>query len=223
MQDRLIQDQLAYYRARAAEYDESVLNDTPPRGAGNPTEAEETAQAREALRALGPCNNALELAGGTGIWTQELAGIAADLTVLDGSPEMLAINKAKLHDERIRYTCVDLFEWVPVRTYDLVFFSFWLSHVPPDRLGTFLDKVRDSVTSKGFVFILDEPADGQMLSGPVTDGMFQERALKDGRVFSIVKVYYDPLEILGELKKRGFTGRSCVSGSFFYHLAGQKD
>ena len=222
MQDRLIHEQLDYYRARAVEYDESLLSEATPGEARDPPQAEELVQARQALLALGPRSSVLELAGGTGIWTQELVGIAGDLTVLDGSPEMLAINKSKLQAERIRYACVDLFEWVPDRTYDLVFFSFWLSHVPPNRLAIFLDKVRDSVAPWGFVFIIDEPAGGQMLSGPVNNGMFQERAVQDGRVFNIVKVYYDPLEILKELNQRGFITRSWVSGRYFFHLAGQK-
>ncbi|HJS29183.1 MAG TPA: hypothetical protein VJ768_06155, partial [Anaerolineales bacterium] len=101
MQDRLIHEQLDCYRARAVEYDESLLSEATPGEERDPPEAEELVQARQALLALGPRSTVLELAGGTGIWTQELVGIAADLTVLDGSPEMLAINKSKLQAERI--------------------------------------------------------------------------------------------------------------------------
>jgi ubiquinone/menaquinone biosynthesis C-methylase UbiE len=35
----------------------------------------------------------LELAGGTGIWTEQLARDAVELTVVDASPEMLAMNR----------------------------------------------------------------------------------------------------------------------------------
>src|SRR6266511_3494592 len=30
-----------------------------------------------------------------------------------------------------RFIRADIFEWVPDRRYDVVFFGFWLSHVPP--------------------------------------------------------------------------------------------
>ena len=52
----------------------------------------------------------LELAGGTGIWTKQLAQTAAELTVVDASPEMLGINRDRVRDPYVRYITADLFE-----------------------------------------------------------------------------------------------------------------
>ncbi len=142
--------------------------------------------------------------------------------MLDGSPEMLAINRAKLADPRVQYQCIDLFSWEPEREYDLVFFAFWLCHVPPELLAAFLDKVDRAVRPGGHVFIVDEPAGGRNLSGPSEAGMYQRRTLEDGRAFNIVKVYYDPLTIQGELGKRGFTPGELGVGEYFFHLVNQR-
>ena len=222
MREDLLREQLAYYRARAQEYDASLQLD---QGAGEPgdrPEAHERSLAVRALQSLKPCSQALELAGGTGIWTKELLSIATRITVLDGSPEMLAINKAKLADRRVSYECIDLFAWEPGPTYDLVFFAFWLSHVPPERLDAFLGKVSRAVRPGGLVFIFDEPAGGRQLSGPSPADMVQQRTLEDGRTFNIVKAYYDPLMIQARLQKLGFVSGALVVGDYFFHLVSQR-
>ena len=221
MHDDLLHEQLNYYRARAAEYDESLQSVGDP-GAAESAEAREWQQAVRALRGLGPQGRVLELAGGTGIWTQELARIAGELTVLDGAPEMLARNRAKLGDARITYQTANLFAWEPTERYDLVFFAFWLSRVPPERLDAFLDNVERAVAPGGRVFVVDEPAGGSEVSGPNAAGMYQQRTLRDGRAFSIVKVYYDPTEIGRQLEQRGFAPSAIGGGAHFFHLSSQR-
>jgi 2-polyprenyl-3-methyl-5-hydroxy-6-metoxy-1,4-benzoquinol methylase len=132
--DRVLQEQIAYYRARAPEYDEWLLrqgryDQGPAVNAGWRTELEEVIQALDGFALRG---RVLELAGGTGIWTKQLAQAAAELTVVDASPEMLGINRDRVRDPYVRYITADLFEWHPETVYDVVFFGFWLSHVPPN-------------------------------------------------------------------------------------------
>jgi ubiquinone/menaquinone biosynthesis C-methylase UbiE len=214
----LLQEQLDYYRARAAEYDASLESmDDSGASEGQPGE-EEWTQAVNSLLGLGPCERVLELAGGTGIWTKELTRIAKDLTVLDGSPEMLEINRLKINHPKVRYERADLFDWVPEREYDLVFFAFWLSHVPPELVEPFLDKMQRAVSRGGYVFIVDEPAGGKQVSGLVQEGMYQQRTLQDGRTFNIVKVYYDPKDIQYRLGQRGFVSKELKVGEYFFHL-----
>ena len=55
----------------------------------------------------------------------------------------------------MRYVQADLFAWEPERTYDVCFFSFWLSHVPEERFQEFWAKVRRAVRSEGRVFFID--------------------------------------------------------------------
>lgn len=221
MSDDILREQLAYYRARAQEYDESVQQTgrfAPPEPPTQPID-DEWATLIDVLHALPHCDAVLELACGTGIWTKELLHVGDRITALDGAPEMLEINRAKVASPRVQYETVDLFTWQPSHAYDLVFFAFWLSHVPPDHLGEFLDKVAGAVRPGGRVFIVDEPAGGSRLSGG-TEADRQTRTLHDGRRFQIVKVYFDPLDIQEQLRQRGFDQFESRVGDYFFYLSG---
>src|SRR5258708_4652878 len=114
----LLGEQVAYYRALAADYLDQGL-DLP--GGDELTEA---------LDAFRPKGSVLELACGPGVWTGQLLRYATDVTALDASPEMLALAAARTGTERVRFVQADLFTWKPDRRYDVVFFGFWLAHVP---------------------------------------------------------------------------------------------
>jgi ubiquinone/menaquinone biosynthesis C-methylase UbiE len=88
--DALIAEQVAYYRARAHEYD-----------ATDAVDAESRAVLLDALRAFAPRGPVLELACGTGQWTAELARNASVLTAVDTSPETIALNRARVGRENV--------------------------------------------------------------------------------------------------------------------------
>jgi demethylmenaquinone methyltransferase/2-methoxy-6-polyprenyl-1,4-benzoquinol methylase len=128
----LLADQRAFYRARAPEYDEWWQR--RGRYDQGPDDAREwhrqVAQITRTLDQLEPLGNVLELAGGTGWWSQYLAERADRLTVVDSSPEALTINRQRVGRSDVTYLVADIFTWRPDRHYDTAFFSFWLSHVP---------------------------------------------------------------------------------------------
>ena len=94
----LLKHQIEYYRARAPEYDDWFYR----RGRYDQGEAHtrqwqaEAQQVRDQLHSASGFAHILEMAPGTGIWTQELIKIGEGLTALDASPEMININRAKL-------------------------------------------------------------------------------------------------------------------------------
>jgi demethylmenaquinone methyltransferase/2-methoxy-6-polyprenyl-1,4-benzoquinol methylase len=75
---KLLDEQIAYYRAIAPEYEEHAISDVGE---------DELIAALEAFR---PTGRVLELACGPGAWTERLLRHAASVTVVDASPEMLA-------------------------------------------------------------------------------------------------------------------------------------
>ena len=95
--DRTIQEQIAYYRARAGEYDEWFYR----KGrydygvALNQQWFDEAQQVMARLQSLGPVESILELACGTGIWTELLTRIGQQVMAIDASPEVIAINRAE--------------------------------------------------------------------------------------------------------------------------------
>ena len=220
MMDDLLREQLAYYRARAQEYDESIQG-IGPTGQALPEYDEANQEWMlivKALHALAPVGDVLELACGTGVWTKELIPMSHSIQAIDGSAEMIQINRAKCGETGVEYQCIDLFRWEPEKQYDLVFFAFWLSHVPPAHLPGFLNKVVRGTKPGGRIFMIDEPRSEGNISGSNIDGMYQQRTVRDGSSFRIVKVYYDPEEIESEFQKRGCQKDSSVIGRAFFYL-----
>jgi ubiquinone/menaquinone biosynthesis C-methylase UbiE len=226
MEHDIVYEQIAYYRARAEEYDESIYQVGCYASPGESNEGlGELEVALHTLRTLGPVEHILELACGTGIWTKELLKIChtvRTLTAIDASPEMLHINSRKVADLRVRYHLADLFTWEPGadQHYDLVFFAFWLSHVPPEHLDTFLTKVQRSVRSGGQLFIVDQYAPMQEDLLCVHDDIYSKRPLHDGREFTIVKVFYDLTALKDKLTQLGFDASVQKIGDYFFTLSG---
>jgi demethylmenaquinone methyltransferase/2-methoxy-6-polyprenyl-1,4-benzoquinol methylase len=181
--EELLGEQVAYYRAVAPEYEDGAL---PFPGA---------AELSEALDAFRPTGSVLELACGPGIWTNQLLRHATDVTAVDGSPEMLAIASSRVSDERVRFVSADLFRWRPDRRYDVVFFGFWLSHVPSERFAPFWSLVADCLKPNGRVFFVDDAyrTDDELIEGEASSTI--RRRLMDGTAYRIVKVPYRPADL----------------------------
>ena len=224
--DSVLQQQIDYYRARAGEYDEWFLRQGRyDRGEESNKEwFAEVAEVEAALESLHPSGRILEFAGGTGIWSQRLVRNCASLTVVDSSPEVLALNEARLSDSRTRYDLSDIFTWSPDQQYDMVFFSFWLSHVPEERFAAFWDLVRRSLRPGGRAFLLDSRYNQLSTAADHTlntqDSPVMVRRLNDGREFLIVKMYYEP-DILGpKLERLGWqTSFRATANHFIYGSA----
>ena len=180
--------------------------------------------AEKALTEFRPAGNVLEIAGGTGQWTQRLAQFADTLTVVDAAPETLALNQARLGSTPVEYVEADIFEWQPSRQYDVVFFSFWLSHVPPERFEAFWNTVRKSLRPGGRVFFLDSQyaetstAADHQLEGASAATI--RRQLKDGREFRIVKVFYRPDDLAARLQELGWQVKVQVTPHYFLYGSG---
>jgi 2-polyprenyl-3-methyl-5-hydroxy-6-metoxy-1,4-benzoquinol methylase len=223
----ILQEQIAYYRARSAEYDEWFYR----KGRFNHGEEEnriwftEAEQVREALHRIPPQKHILELAPGTGIWTQELIQLGEKITALDASPEMIAINKAKVHSDKVTYLQTDLFKWQAEQQYDMIFFGFWLSHVPPEMLDTFLQTVSHALKPNGYFFMVDSKyklsstAKDQILP---EDGATMQRSLNDGRHYQIIKIYYQSDDLQQALLRNGIVAEAKFTDNFFIYAQGRK-
>jgi SAM-dependent methyltransferase len=213
--ERLLAEQVAYYRAVAAEYD-----------ANTPWEFDESSRARlvDALRTFGARGRVLELACGTGFWTAELAELSDELTALDASPEMLGIASKRLADKGVRFIEADIFSWRPDERYDVLFFSAWLSHVPPQRFERFWTLVAECLTENGRIFIIDElpaeAADEQIVPGAVAPAV--ERPLRSGARYRAVKVFYEPEALRTRLAALGWQIEIRTVGWRFFYAAGAR-
>jgi SAM-dependent methyltransferase len=194
--DGLLADQIDYYRRRASEYDETSLEDLeqPFRLFGPLVEA------------LAPSGDVLEIACGTGLWTQHLAPRAERLTALDSSPEVIELARERVGDG-VEFVVANVFEWTPPRRYDSIFFEFWLSHVPPGRFADFWRLLDSCLTPSGRVLLVDEGAARASMEPKLLPGRAgaAERQLRDGTVHKIVKVFHEPDELARSLAGLGWS------------------
>jgi SAM-dependent methyltransferase len=209
----LLNEQIAYYRARAAEYDTTTTPDGDPY-------ADAGSRVRAAVRAAAPRGRVLELAAGTGNYTGLLAEFADDLTAVDAAPETLDLNAAKVADPSVTYRVADVFDLPPSGDYDVVFFSFWLSHVPINRFEAFWDIVAGLLAPKGRALFVDEGAHFLWREDWVDEpaGIVRRR-LSDGSEHRAVKVLWRPDELEARLRKLGWTASVLAEEPFYWGVA----
>jgi SAM-dependent methyltransferase len=211
--DDVLEEQRRYYRARAPEYDDWWQR----RGRYDRGDADaflewdrQVAVVDAALTSFDPRGDVLELAGGTGWWTQRLAHVAQHLTVVDAAPETIALNRDRVRRSDVEYVVADLFDWSPERTFDVVFFSFWLSHVPRSRFAAFWSLVRSCLTPAGRVFLIDNRADPSAqpdVKDPYVIDYLPDlhvRRLDDGSQYRVVKVMYEADELASLIDTGGW-------------------
>jgi SAM-dependent methyltransferase len=211
----LLGEQKRYYAERAPEYDDwwyrrgrfELEPDALARWQAD------AAEAAAALESLGRQRTALELAAGTGIWTRRLVGFADRVVAVDANAETLALNTPDA--ELVR---ADVFEWRPAEQFDLVFFSFWLSHVPEERFDEFWATVRSALRPCGHVFLVDSGAGDTAHTGTHQADWGETRSLADGRTFRIVKRRWAPTELAERVRPLGFEFelRDTSNGHFLY-------
>jgi len=196
MTDDQLVEQLHYYRSRAAGYDATAYGDLT------------AARARIArlVAEMHPVGQVLEIACGTGMWTEALASTAATVTAIDAAPEVVQIARHRVPADNVRFEVADVFEWRPGVRFDVIFFSAWLSHVPNARFEQFWQSLQGLLAGNGRVLFIDEHVDEQPKESYV-DEEIVERRLRDGRTFRLVKNFVDPDALVARLRPLGW---DCV-------------
>ena len=210
-----VAEQKRYYAERAPEYDDWWYRrgryELEPEALAR--WQADVAEAEAALEAFAPGSSVLELAAGTGIWTRKLVRLAERVVAVDANPETLVRNTSAA--ELVR---ADVFEWEPGERFDLVFFSFWLSHVPEERFDEFWSRVRAALEPGGRVFLVDSGAGDTAHTGIDQADGEETRSLADGRTFRIVKRRWAPDELAGRVWPLGFALdlHNTENGHFLY-------
>lgn len=222
----ILTDMVEYYRARAAEYDEWwYRRGRYDRGAEqNGRWFAEMGELYTVFDALHFTGDVLELAPGTGIWTERLLKTADMVTAVDASEEMTAINRAKVGSDRVSYLIADLFTWRPERRYDGVCFGFWISHIPTERLDGFLTMVAGALRPGGTLFFVDGRREPTSTAAdhvlPDQGAQVMTRKLNDGRAYQIVKNFYDPDALAARCARAGLDIAVRETPTYFIYGAG---
>jgi len=222
----VLAEQVEYYRKRAGEYDQWWFR-TGRYDHGEELNAAWAADAQEVevalerhLDRLRP-RRAIELACGTGLFTRRVAPRVGHLLALDASPEVQAINRARVAAGNVEYETADLFAWQPAERYDFVFMSFWLSHVPFDRFDAFWNCVRSALADGGSAYVIDSGWDMTSTAKnhvrPDREAGIAARRLNDGGEYRIVKIFHQPDDLARRLATLGFVSHVAHTPRYFIH------
>jgi SAM-dependent methyltransferase len=229
-------EMIAYYEARAGEYDDWYLR----RGRYSHGPVSDLAwqmdldAATTWLDALPFRGEIVELAAGTGWWSPLLAQ-KGELSIYDAAEAPLDRARDRLLAHRLKAHIHLRDAWdEPDREVDGLFTGFWLSHVRRARLDSFLHLVHRWLRPGGLYAFIDSRPDRD--SGAVDqrrgdgegsgdrDGSGDReresslRRLPDGREFTIRKVFYAPDELEAALRAAGFRDGSVTTTSRFFLL-----
>ena len=181
-----------YYAKRAAEYEK--IYKKPERQAA-------LARMKETLAAAFEGLDVLEVACGTGYWTQVIAHSARRILATDAAPETLAIARRKDYGAcRVAFAEADAYSLADVAgDFAGGFMGFWWSHVPRERLAGFLSTFHSKLREGAVVVAIDNVyVEGSSTPVSRTDeggNTFQLRRLEDGSAHEVLKNFPDEAEL----------------------------
>jgi demethylmenaquinone methyltransferase/2-methoxy-6-polyprenyl-1,4-benzoquinol methylase len=225
--DDLSAEMVAYYEARAGEYDDWYLR--RGRYERGPVHDQawnaELDQATRWLDGLPLSGEIVEPAAGTGWWSPLLAS-KGELSIHDAAEGPLdrARDRLLAHGLRAHIHVRDAWS-EPDRQVDALFLGFWLSHLTRERLGPFLSLARRWLKPGGLLAFIDsrpDPYSGAVDQPPTTEveaaaGIVRRR-VADGREFRIVKVIHEPGDLATALAAAGFTAVEIGTTARFFVL-----
>jgi SAM-dependent methyltransferase len=179
-----------YYDRRAPEYDDKYMRDEPARQA-------EQSEIAATLRDLFAGKRVLEIACGTGFWTEVAARVAAHVVATDVSLPMLELARTKgIPMDRVEFRVEDAYDLASVPgTFDAGLANFWLSHVRRVDLARFLSGFHRRLGAGAVVFMCDDVyipgVGGVLVQDDGDEDTYKRRWLADGSEYTIVKNYYD--------------------------------
>jgi 2-polyprenyl-3-methyl-5-hydroxy-6-metoxy-1,4-benzoquinol methylase len=193
--DEFLADQVDYYRRRADEYDVTAYGDV----------AAARARIARLVAEMWPTGRVLEIACGTGLWTEALAGLADTVTAIDAAPEVVEIARDRVRSANVSFQVADVFSWAPDTRFDVIFFSAWLSHVPTRQFEQFWQSLGVLLAEHGRVLFVDEHVDEcDKETYVLGQDEIVERRLRDGSTFRVIKNFVDPDRLELRLRRLGW-------------------
>jgi 2-polyprenyl-3-methyl-5-hydroxy-6-metoxy-1,4-benzoquinol methylase len=179
-----------YYDQRANVYDDMYLRRDPAWRKDLETLADEMANALSG-------HSVLEVACGTGFWTEIVAKTATCVVAVDASEKMLELaRKRKKRNPNVEYVHGDAYSLEEISgKFDAGLANFWFSHVPKSRIGEFLSNFHEKLERPAVVFMADNRyvpgIGGQLLTKLGIDDTFKLRECSDASKREVLKNYYD--------------------------------
>ncbi|MEZ4771565.1 MAG: class I SAM-dependent methyltransferase [Bacteroidia bacterium] len=176
-------DLITYYRKRAKEYEK--IYDKPERQA-------DLVEATTFLQDCFAGKSVLEIACGTGYWTERIAATATSVLATDVNATVIDVAKNKTFPRHnVAFEVADLYQFQPAEKYDAVFGGFIWSHILLEDLDEFIRTVNNLVKPGGQVVFMDNRyvsgSSTPITSTDVNGNTFQTRKLENGDTWQVLK------------------------------------
>lgn len=187
----------AYYAARAQEYER--IYEKPERQA-------DLARLKQLIPSCFAGRSVLEIACGTGYWTQHIAPVARQVTAIDINPETLAIARAKAFPPgRVALEVADLYDLPPhYAAFTGAFAGFWWSHMRRAGRRAFVETLHRALSPGAIVVVLDnryiEGSSTPISHIDAEGNSFQRRKLSDDSTHDVLKNFPTEAELTADLR-----------------------
>jgi 2-polyprenyl-3-methyl-5-hydroxy-6-metoxy-1,4-benzoquinol methylase len=194
-------DNLAdYYAKRAAEYERIYAK---------PERQADLAALKARIGKMFAGRRVLELACGTGYWTDVIAASAAQVTALDLNEEVLAVARAKPNAAKVSFLRGSAYEIPDLgRRHDALFAGFWWSHVPLEKLDGFVADCLSAVAPGALIAFLDnryvEGSSTALARRDARGNAYQLRSLDDGSTHEVLKNFPTESELIQRVSRLGW-------------------
>jgi ubiquinone/menaquinone biosynthesis C-methylase UbiE len=185
-----------YYRERASEYDK--FYQIPERN-------DDLARLKNWLVEQVRGRTILEVAAGTGYWTEAAASVAAAITATDINPEMLEIAAKRCLGAHVKLLIADAHELPDFATeFDTGMAHLWWSHVEKQRQPEFLSHFAARLQRQARLLMIDQNyVEG--LSSPISrqdewGNQYTMRTVSGGARYEIIKNYPSSEELKNSLQ-----------------------
>lgn len=176
-------DMILYYKDRAKEY-EKIYN--------KPERQNDLNESKKILQQIFFDKEVLEIACGTGYWTERIATTAKEILATDINDSVIEIAKSKTYPHsKIKFQTADIFQLKNNIKHESLFAGFIWSHIKLQELKNFIDVVSNLVQSGGTIVLIDNnyvEGSNTPVSEPDDFGnTYQTRKLEYGTTHKVLK------------------------------------
>lgn len=175
----------SYYRDRAKEYDKVYQI---------PAEQEDLVKAAALFQQLFKNKSVLEIACGTGYWTEQIAKTADSILATDINESVIAIARTRDLKGTVQFEVADMYDLKMVKGFEGIFGGFIWSHILLQDLDKWLIKIKSLLVEHGeIVFIDSKPVAGtnhdksRISRTDQFGNTFQTRILENGTQYEVLK------------------------------------
>lgn len=189
-------DLIEYYKERAKEYEQIY---------SKPERQEDLKRVAEILQEFYSGKSLVEIACGTGYWTERIAETARSIIATDINDSVLEVARSKSYiNNNVTFKNQDLFSLNPDKKYENLFGGFIWSHILLQEFDEFILKVNGMIKENGTIIFIDNNyVEGSSSKITYTDefsNTFQTRNLQDGSTHLVLKNFPDENFVLSKIQ-----------------------